>query len=318
MSLYIIDMTIEELFNNNVINARLYNICRYEKIESVNDLRDYYSAHKTFKMLPKCGPKLSRKLIEICEMSDDEIKEKISNYKAPCTKSTIQKNKTNDYRPNSIRGIAVTYLEQTDKPAHISTIWKHISKHHPRTTPEKIRINLKSIKDGRFIFFEGGFIGLASKSSLYKKLDFTDNKRLVKKTWQERFDELLQFVEKEKRLPWASASTAIEKRLYQWFNRQSNFLKKGVLEADKAKLIKEIKDKNFKVSTAEKVKLFENYDELIEFVSTNNRLPLKSVKEESQLNYFFKHQRIIFIRDELKDQEKEKFMEVLRMVDGVK
>ena len=94
--------------------------------------------------------------------------------------------------------------------------------------------------------------------------------------------------------------------------------KEGKLDTDKAKIIKDINDKYYKVRSSERANLFKRYDELIEFINTNNRLPLVSIEKEYTLYIFFYNRRRLFLGHKLHDVEKEKFEEVLRMVDAVK
>lgn len=315
-------MTIRELFYKKKISVRIYNICVSNKFKSVKDLRVYYSEHYTFLNLPYCGKKSNSELIELCNMSDNEIKDKKPNYETRLTISEVKKNKSKTFRTNSIKALAEKYLEQIDKPVHVSIIKKHVSKYHPRATQKSILVNLRNEKNGTFVLFKGGHIGLTSKSFLYKKLDLTYLKKDVKKDVREikkhNFEDLLQFIEKENRPPWTNTSSVIEKRLYRWFIIQNRMCKEGKLDTDKAKIIKDINDKYYKVRSSERANLFKRYDELIEFINTNNRLPLVSIEKEYTLYIFFYNRRRLFLGHKLHDVEKEKFEEVLRMVDAVK
>ena len=222
------------------------------------------------------------------------------------------------FRANTIRKLVETYLKQSDKPVHISIIKEHVSKYHPKVTRKNILTNLRLVEDGTFIFFEGPLVGLASKNLLYQKHNLPDMKKFERYTWEEHFEDLLQFIEKEKRLPWVKTNSTIEKNQYKWLRKQIVESKNGNLEAHKVKLIKEISDKYYKVSNSGKVKLFRRYDQLIEFININNRLPSATREEEFILYRFFNYRRRVFSKGKLHDVEKERYMEVLRAVDAVK
>ncbi|WP_299002188.1 sigma factor-like helix-turn-helix DNA-binding protein [uncultured Tenacibaculum sp.] len=59
-------MTIDEIYKKNEISIRTYHVCKYNKFNSIKDLKEYYFEHKSFDKLQNCGRKSNEELIEIC------------------------------------------------------------------------------------------------------------------------------------------------------------------------------------------------------------------------------------------------------------
>lgn len=60
-------MTIHEIYYNNEISLRTYNVCRYNKLDSTEKLIYYFNTNKTFNNLHKIGRKSNEELINVCK-----------------------------------------------------------------------------------------------------------------------------------------------------------------------------------------------------------------------------------------------------------
>ena len=60
-------MIIDELYNLNLISIRALNVCRKNKILSLNDLIEFYSKFNTFIFLSNLSELNNTELIEFCE-----------------------------------------------------------------------------------------------------------------------------------------------------------------------------------------------------------------------------------------------------------
>lgn len=67
-----IRMTIEEIYRNEDVSIRSYRVCKYNNLNSVKDLKEYYFKHKSFDKLRNCGRKSNEELIEICNKYQGE------------------------------------------------------------------------------------------------------------------------------------------------------------------------------------------------------------------------------------------------------
>lgn len=65
-------MTIDEIYRKEQISVRSYNVCKYNDLNSLKDLKKYYFKHKSFIKLHNCGRKSDEELIEICNKYQGE------------------------------------------------------------------------------------------------------------------------------------------------------------------------------------------------------------------------------------------------------
>lgn len=64
-------MTIDEIYKNHGISVRSYNVCKYNKLYTIFDLKDFYKKRGTFRYLRNCGFASNIELISICNNYDD-------------------------------------------------------------------------------------------------------------------------------------------------------------------------------------------------------------------------------------------------------
>ena len=60
-------MTIDEIYKNEEISVRSYNVCRYNGLDSIDKLIEYYLKNSSFEKLRNCGRRSNEELIEICK-----------------------------------------------------------------------------------------------------------------------------------------------------------------------------------------------------------------------------------------------------------
>src|SRR5690554_6457244 len=60
-------MTLEEIYKNEEISVRSYNVCRYNGLDTIGKLKEYYLKNHSFDNLRNCGRKSNEELIKICE-----------------------------------------------------------------------------------------------------------------------------------------------------------------------------------------------------------------------------------------------------------
>src|SRR5690554_856001 len=60
-------MTIDEIYKNEEISVRSYNVCRYNGLDSIDKLKEYYLTNSSFENLRNCGRRSNEELIEVCK-----------------------------------------------------------------------------------------------------------------------------------------------------------------------------------------------------------------------------------------------------------
>ncbi|PVV56456.1 hypothetical protein DD829_10805, partial [Chryseobacterium sp. HMWF035] len=80
-------MTIDEIYKNNEISVRSYNICKYNSLESLDKLIDYYFRNHSFETLRNCGRRSDRELIDLCRKYETNI---INNTIEKANENTLE------------------------------------------------------------------------------------------------------------------------------------------------------------------------------------------------------------------------------------
>lgn len=221
-----------------------------------------------------------------------------------------------NFKGGTIRKIAEEYLANCDCPQHISKIAENIFIYRPRTNEKSIYYNLKLDESKIFIFFQDSHVGLVSKnySKIFKVL--VNYKTSDKRTWEESYKLLSDFIKTEKRFPRSLNCSENEQRMYNWFSVQK--VKKNALDAEKIKLIDEI-DETFKETRrTRRPNSVQKYNELKDFVKINFRLPSAIKAGEENLYQFFYKQRKLFEAAELTRENEINFIEIAKILQNIK
>lgn len=223
-----------------------------------------------------------------------------------------------NFKGGTIRDIVEEYLMQFPVPKHISDIKEHVLKYRPKSNQYSILQNLKLDESGLYIFFEGSHIGLTTKKyeSDFKKI--SEVQKTDRKTWEERFEMLQNFVSIEKRLPFSNGVPEKEVKLYRWLNVQKRKQNKGKLSKNKVEKLNSLLAKFPSVNGRRRLNSNEKYQELISFVTNNHRLPSANKNGEENLYQFFYKQRKLFDKNELDSKEENKFIEVAKLLQNIK
>lgn len=227
-------------------------------------------------------------------------------------------NELDNFKGGTIRDIVEEYLMQFAVPKHISDITEYVLKYRPKSNQHSILQNLKLDESGLYIFFKGSNIGLTTKKyeSDFKKI--SEVQKTDRKTWEERFEMLQNFVSIEKRLPFSNGVPEKEIKLYRWLNVQKSKQNKGKLSKSKVEKLNILLAKFPSVNGRRRLNSNEKYQELISFVTNNHRLPSANKNGEENLYQFFYKQRKLFDKNELDSKEENKFIEVAKLLQNIK
>lgn len=219
----------------------------------------------------------------------------------------------------TIRSIAEEFLLNYAEPMNIKDISDFVLQYRPESNEKSIIYNLKMEDNNRFVFFKNSFIGLKSKKyNLDEHLLLNDNEKVIKKSWNENYQDLIDFISKNNKFPGSFSCPLEEKRISRWFYTQKSKINRGLLDNSKTELIKEITS-NFNLRD-NKNTLFRNdgYRKLRAFIEKEKRLPSANKKEESQLYAFFYKQRKLFEDSKLGVEEELKFIEIAKTIQTFK
>lgn len=138
------------------------------------------------------------------------------------------------FKGGTIRRIIVDFLKTKKNPQDKKTIEAYVLQYRPTTNIKNIYYNLRMESTGIFSFFHKGLIGLKAKKYDSQFEEIKEMRR--QKTWEIRFQEVQQFIEKEQRLPKCTKVTDEEIKLYRWLNVQKGNIKKKQLSPEKTRL----------------------------------------------------------------------------------
>lgn len=227
-------------------------------------------------------------------------------------------NELENFKGGTIRDIVEEYLMQFSTPKHISNITEYVLKYRPKSSQYSILQNLKLDESGLYAFYKDSHIGLTSKKyeSDFKKL--SEVIRIDIKTWEETFEILQNFISIKQRFPFSNGVPEEEIKLYRWIYLQQSRDKKGKLEENKTAKLNSLLTKYPITNGRRRLNSEEKYEELIAFVSTNNRLPSANKDGEENLYQFYYKQRKLFEANELDNLEEIKFIEVAKLFQKIK
>lgn len=204
-----------------------------------------------------------------------------------------------NFKGGTIRQIVAEYLNNNSSPQNYSDITSYVLQFRPKTNEYSIIQNIKLDESKTFIFFKNSFVGLLSKTYDKTFVSMTNSETIEKKSWEERYNELTEFLALNNRLPFSSGCPENEIKLYRWYKIQVGKTKNGI-EEEKSNLINEL-IKTFekgestlktsinnigrrkRVSSNSKYK----YEDLTEFISINKRMPDSRDPNESSLYQFY-------------------------------
>lgn len=334
------------LTNNNInVLDLLFPIC--EKIlndefeiyldldENINFKRNTYRqaheyAYEALENLKKPSKvkEIFEKIIEIHPNYDTD-KEKIrssmkrKNGFVPIGRKSVYalkkwENELINFKGGTIRQIVEGYLNKFNEPKTYEDITNYVLKFRPKSNLKSIVYNLKLEESGIFKFYQTTRIGLSNKKYDKTFVIASNSNYSEKKSWEERFETLQNFVSVEKRLPFSNGVPEKEIKLYRWLNVQKSKQNKGKLAKNKVEKLNSLLSKYPSINGRRRLNSNEKYQELISFVSNNHRLPSANKNGEENLYQFFYKQRKLFDKNELDSQEENKFIEVAKLLQNIK
>ncbi|UOE39158.1 helicase associated domain-containing protein [Chryseobacterium oryzae] len=216
----------------------------------------------------------------------------------------------NDFKGGTIRSITNEFLEKFDEPKHISEIAEYVLKFRPDTNEKSIYYNLRMEESSSFIFFKKSYVGLNNKeySEEFEVLQESDKRD--RNSWEDRYQDLLEFLDLENRLPFSANVPDEEIGLYRWLNVQKGKIKSKKLSSEKEQLVNGVFEKFPQINGRRRINSEEKYNELLNFIELHKRLPSANREDEYKLYQFFYNQRKLHNMNELDKNEKKYFMKV--------
>lgn len=148
-----------------------------------------------------------------------------------------------NFKGGTIRKIVEEFLDKSDSPKHITEITEYVLVYRPNSSQKSIIANIKLDDSGVFCYFKGSMVGLSRKKYNPSFVIVDESDIVKKKSWEERYQNIVEFTKNNNRLPYSSSCPKSEEKLYRWFNVQLNKIIAGKLEKNKEILIRNLKMK---------------------------------------------------------------------------
>lgn len=208
-----------------------------------------------------------------------------------------------NFKGGTIRSIVKEYLDNSSTPQHVSEITEYVLQYRPKTNEYSIIQNLKLDESKMFKFFENAVIGISGKEYDTSFTILNSKSRPIKRTWEESYNVLRDFITENNRLPFSSNCAESEEIIYRWFNVQKSKINQNKLGDEKVHLLNQIL-KQFPNRIIRK-RSNDNYnlDILLDFIQKNKRLPTPSIPEEQNLYNFLYRKRKLYQDKELPEGE---------------
>ncbi|MBK7094289.1 MAG: hypothetical protein IPH57_04220 [Saprospiraceae bacterium] len=289
----------------------------------------YEYAYEALKILGKPSKvnEITRKVEELhpdYETNDAKVRAsmKRNNGFIPIGRKSIfglkeWENELENFKEGTIRQIVAEYLNNNSSPKNYSDITYYVLQFRPKTNEYSIIQNIKLDESKTFIFFKNSFVGLSSK--IYDKtfITLTNSDTIEKKSWQERYTDLTEFLALNNRLPFSSSCPENEIKLYRWYKIQVRKTINGEIEDEKNTLINEVIYKFEKGESSRRTSLNNmrrskkvrsnskyTFDDLVEFISNKRRMPnSRDPNEASLYQFYYKNKKNLENIDTLSSQE---------------
>lgn len=303
-----------DLYDNIVFRRNTVKQVSEYAIEALEKLGVPSKIDKIFELIEKEYPEITKSQ-EALRGSLLRTSEIISFGRCSTYGLKIWETEKEGIKGGTIRSIVLEYLESHLEPQHISTITSYVLQFRPKTDEYSILQNLKLDETGNFLFFKNSYVGLSSMNYNKSYILVSDENTIEIKTWEERYSDLLIFLNQNDRLPFSSGCPENEIKLYRWYKIQLGNYRRGNLDSDRSTLLKDIFNKFEQNSTRKRrTNVTNKYNELITFVMERKRLPSANNEGEENLYQFFYKQRKFYDKGELRPDEEQNFIKVAKII----
>ena len=169
----------------------------------------------------------------------------------------------------TIRELIREALEKSDKPLHLDAIVDYLYLKGRETTKNSVNSTILSDEKCAYVKFKGGFVGLASRN--YESSYIVENTSGIRKTFEERIKDYLEFTDTNHHVPFSS-SDEYEASLQRWYKNVIT----GVLDVTSEQLNileMEMSKRQQYVMTSSEYAFIQKCEDFKYYVSTEFALP---------------------------------------------
>ena len=158
-------------------------------------------------------------------------------------------NTVENFKGGTIRDITKEFLLQQKEPQTLEQITSYLLQYRPHTNAKSILTNLKADTSDTFIFFNNSQIGL-TQITYPEAYGLQVEQPVKKRTWEENYQAMTLFIQKNNRLPLSSDKHPEAIVLYRWMSVQRNLIKNGRVSQEKKDLFQALINRNYEDITS--------------------------------------------------------------------
>ncbi|RKW15799.1 MAG: hypothetical protein D8H93_07195 [Capnocytophaga sp.] len=158
-------------------------------------------------------------------------------------------NTVENFKGGTIRDITKEFLLQQKEPQTLEQITSYLLQYRPHTNAKSILTNLKADTSDTFIFFNNSQIGL-TQITYPEAYGLQVEQPVKKRTWEENYQAMTLFLQKNNRLPLSSDKHLEAIVLYRWMSVQRNLIKNGRVSQEKKDLFQALINRNYEDITS--------------------------------------------------------------------
>lgn len=202
-----------------------------------------------------------------------------------------------ELRGGTIRDIVFDFLNKLDAPQSIEIITEHVLQFRSTTNSDSIYTNMLFDQTKRFSLYECNgkrVIGLSHKvySPNYERIEFNESTR--RKSFDESFNALEQFITENRRYPFSSGVDAEEERLSRFIGVQTLKMGKGKTSKYETNKLIELNNRYGHLKISKRDYMWNiKFAELEKFVLAETRLPKRLTEFELYTWYYDQSQMLL-------------------------
>lgn len=158
-------------------------------------------------------------------------------------------NTVENFKGGTIRDITKEFLLQQKEPQTLEQITSYLLQYRPHTNAKSILTNLKADTSDTFVFFNNSQIGL-TQITYPEAYGLQVEQPVKKRTWEENYQAMTLFIQKNNRLPLSSDKHPEAIVLYRWMSVQRNLIKNGRVSQEKKDLFQALINRNYEDITS--------------------------------------------------------------------
>ena len=158
-------------------------------------------------------------------------------------------NTVENFKGGTIRDITKEFLLQQKEPQTLEQITSYLLQYRSHTNAKSILTNLKADTSDTFVFFNNSQIGL-TQITYPETYGLQVEQPVKKRTWEENYQAMTLFLQKNNRLPLSSDKHSEAIVLYRWMSVQRNLIKNGRVSQEKKDLFQALINRNYEDITS--------------------------------------------------------------------